>query len=268
VVTVKRLLRLFLMVLALWGMGFGNSSAQNKNGVGVILLHGKAGSPRGHIAKLAQALREHGYEVSTPTMPWATGEIYSASFKECLAMIGEEVKGLRETGVKTIVIGGHSLGAHMALAYAAADDTLAGVILLAPGHYPEAYAARKKTVADSLENAKELMDRGAGGEKVYFNDMDNGEEITVLAKPKNYLSFLDPDGPGRMSAAVQSFKHSMPVLLIVEKNPKNDPKETIYNRLPKNEKNRFVQSGVGHMEVPDASTGEVLSWLKSLALSN
>ncbi len=265
-VTAKRLLSVFLLVFALFTGETAKGLAQNKSSVGVILLHGKAGSPRGHIAKLASELRNHGYEVSTPTMPWATGEIYSASFKECLEMIADEVKSLREKGIQTIVIGGHSLGAHMALAYAGTDNTLAGLILLAPAHYPETYANRKKTVMDSLENAKALMDKGEGGEKVYFNDMSNGEEITVLAKPKNYLSFLDPDGPGRMSAAVRSLKRSVPVLLIAEKKALVDPKEAVFDRLPKNEKSRFVQSGAGHMDVPDSSSGEVLSWLKSLNL--
>jgi pimeloyl-ACP methyl ester carboxylesterase len=267
VVTVKRLLPLFLMVFAIFAALPLKGFAQNKNTIGIILLHGKAGSPRGHIAKLANELRTRGYEVSTPDMPWASGEIYGASFKECLDMIGDEVKSLRERGIQTVVIAGHSLGAHMALAYAATDQTLAGVILLAPGHYPESYANRKKTVMDSLEDAKALMDKGSGEQKVYFNDMNNGEEITVLAKPANYLSFLDPDGPGRMSTAVRSFKHSMPVLLIAEKNPKNDPKETIYDLLPKNTKSRLVQSAAEHMDVPDTSANEILNWLKSLDLS-
>ena len=43
--------------------------------LGVVLLHGKGGSPAGYIRELAAALQGKGYLVSTPTMPWSKDRI-------------------------------------------------------------------------------------------------------------------------------------------------------------------------------------------------
>jgi dienelactone hydrolase len=238
--------------------------AQNQSSLGVVLLHDKAGTPNGSIAKLANALRDKGYEVLTPSMPWASGLIYSAGYDESLKLIGAEVQSLREKGVKNIVVAGHSMGGHMALAYAAMDPDLAGVVLLAPSHYPETYAYVWKPVIDSLELAKNLTARGWYAEKNYFNDLDERKEMTVFAKPADYLSFCDPEGPSQLSNAVVSFRHSLPVLIISEKNPRLDPKTAIFDRLPKNNKNRFIQSKADHSNVPNETISDVLSWLKFL----
>ena len=171
-VTVGRVLSKILICFFLILAGLGNSLAQDHASIGIVLLYGKNGSPAGHIAKLADALRDHGYAVSTPAMPWATGEIYNASYDKSLEMIGAEVKALRAKGIKNIVVAGHSLGGHMVLAYAATDSALTGVILLAPAHYPETYANKKKPVSDSVETAKNLVVKGPAGQKVYFNDMN------------------------------------------------------------------------------------------------
>jgi hypothetical protein len=94
--------------------------------------------------------------------------------------------------------------------------------------------------------------------------MNNAEEITVLAKPEDYLSFCDPEGPGQMANAVSAFRHSLPVLLISESSPRVDPQKSIFDLLPKNNKSRFLKSSAGHAEVPDGSINDVLSWLKTL----
>jgi pimeloyl-ACP methyl ester carboxylesterase len=266
VVTVKRFLStvsiFFLLILA----SLGNGQAQSPASLGIVLLYGENGSPTGPILPLTNALRDHGYTVSTPAMPWASGEIYNAGYDKSLELIGAEVKALRAKGVQNIVVAGHSLGGHMALAYAGTDSSLAGVILLAPGHYPETYANKKREVMDSIKTAKDLIEKGALDKKIYFNEMHNGEEITVLAKPEDYLSFCDPEGPCQLSNALSSFRQSLPVLLISEWSPRLDPKKAIFDVLPQNEKSLFVKSKAGHKEVPNASINDVLSWLKTLAV--
>jgi pimeloyl-ACP methyl ester carboxylesterase len=263
VVTVKRFLSTvsigFLLVLPMTEV-----LAQNNSSIGIVLLYGKNGSPAGHIAPLANALRDHGYVVSTPAMPWASGEIYNAGYDKTLEIIGSEVKLLRTQGIQTIVVAGHSLGGRLALAYAGTDPSLAGVILLAPAGYPETYANKKKEVCDSIKTAKDLVAKGKTDKKVYFNDMNNGEEITVLAKPEDYLSFCDPTGPGQLSNALSSFHQSLPVLLISESNPRMNLKEAIFDILPKNDRSLFLKSKASHTEVPNASISDVLSWLKTL----
>jgi esterase/lipase len=85
------------------------ASAASEN-VGVVLLHGKGGSPTGYIRELA-ALQGRGYLVSTPTMPWAKIRIYDASFEEAMVEIDREVDALRQNGAKLVVVAGQSLGA-------------------------------------------------------------------------------------------------------------------------------------------------------------
>ncbi|HXL72457.1 MAG TPA: alpha/beta fold hydrolase [bacterium] len=258
----SRILLGFFLVL----IGAGKGWSQDHASTGIILLHGKNGMPSGHIAKLAEALRDKGYVVSTPTMPWAKGAIYSAGYDESLKLINREVSSLRAKGLKNIIVAGHSLGAHMALAYAGTDSTLAGVILLAPGHYPENAGPKHPSVLNSVEKAKSLVAEGKIDQTGDFDDVNNGSEISVSAKPADYLSFCDPDGTGTMEHAVGTFHHSLPVLLISESSPRVDPKETIFDALPSNDKSRFVQSGASHMDVPDDSVDTVLNWLKSLSL--
>jgi pimeloyl-ACP methyl ester carboxylesterase len=263
-VTIYRILSKVFICFLLIFAGIQAGWAQNQATIGIVLLHGKDGLPSGHIAKLADALREKGYVVSTPTMPWAKGLIYSASYEDCLKLIKTEVYLLRAKGLKNIVVAGHSIGAHMALAYAGIDSDLAGIILLAPGHYPETYARKWKPVSDSVAEAKGLLAQ-SNDKRTYFNEINNGEEITVLAKPADYLSFCDPDGSGQLSTALNSFRHSLPVLLISECAPRLDPKTAIFDVLPPNGKSQFIKSLADHTEVPDASITDVLKWLKTLA---
>src|SRR6185503_16085556 len=39
--------------------------------IGVVIMHGKGGSPAGHVAKLAAALEQKGYLVANLEMPWS-----------------------------------------------------------------------------------------------------------------------------------------------------------------------------------------------------
>ena len=104
--------------------------------VGVVLLHGKGGSPAGYIRELAAALQGRGYLVSTPEMPWAKDRIYDASFEEAMAEIDREIDALRQKGAKLVVVAGQSLGANAALGYAASRERVGGIIALAPAHNP------------------------------------------------------------------------------------------------------------------------------------
>ena len=62
-------------------------AAAAANEVGVVLLHGKGGSPSGYVRELAVALQSKGHPVSAPAMPWAKDRIYDASFEEALGEI-------------------------------------------------------------------------------------------------------------------------------------------------------------------------------------
>src|SRR3954466_16237680 len=110
-----RSVAMLFSLLAVLAGAIGPAAADD---LGIVLLHGKQGSPSGYVRELASALRSKGHLVSTPTMPWAKDRIYDASFDQAMIEIDREVESLRQKGAKFIVVAGHSLGANAALGYA------------------------------------------------------------------------------------------------------------------------------------------------------
>ena len=102
---------LFSLIMAL----VGHIAPAAGDDLGVVLLHGKGGSPSGYVRELAFALQSKGHLVSAPTMPWAQNRIYDASFDEAMYEIDRAIDSLRQKGAKFVVVAGHSLGANAAL---------------------------------------------------------------------------------------------------------------------------------------------------------
>jgi len=58
-----------------------------KERIGVVLMHGRNGSPRGYIAPLATHLEDRGVEVSTPDMPWSKNRRFDQDFDSAMEEI-------------------------------------------------------------------------------------------------------------------------------------------------------------------------------------
>jgi pimeloyl-ACP methyl ester carboxylesterase len=236
------------------------------NDLGVVLLHGKGGSPSGHVRELASALQGKGYLVSTPAMPWAENRIYDASFAEAMHEIDREVDSLRQRGAKLVVVAGHSLGANAALGYASSRDSAGGIIALAPAHTPELQGFGKR-VGPDVTRARALVAAGRGKEKQRFSDLNQGRPLEVAATAEIYLSWFDPDGPAVMPRSAASFKAPTPLLLVVGSQDRTARgKEYIFDKAPPHPKSRFVSVPADHFEVPSAAIDEVVTWLDSLPL--
>ena len=229
--------------------------------LGVVLLHGKGGLPSGYIQELATALQSKGFLVSTPTMPWAQDRIYDASFDESMIEIDREVESLRSKGAKFIVVAGHSLGANVALGYAASRNGVSGIIALSPAHTPEQQGFSKR-VGPDLSRARSLLAAGKGKEKQRFTDVNQGQRLEVTATAEVYLSWFDPDGPAVMPRSAASFKVPTPLLLVVGSGDRG--KDYLFDKAPPHLKSRFVNVPVDHFAVPSAAIEEVVTWLGSL----
>src|SRR5262245_52955803 len=78
--------------------------AQSKglSGMGVVLLHGKGGSPGGLLASLAAALESSGAAVAMPAMPWqgSRGQPngYLESYDQAMGRVDRAVQQLRSRG--------------------------------------------------------------------------------------------------------------------------------------------------------------------------
>jgi dienelactone hydrolase len=92
---------------------------------GVVPIHGKWGTPARYVDGLAGALRDKGFLVATPLMPWGRGRDYDADYPKALEQITAEVQSLQQRGAATIVVAGHSFGANAALASGKADEKVA-----------------------------------------------------------------------------------------------------------------------------------------------
>ncbi len=232
--------------------------------LGVVLLHGKGGSPAGYIRELASTLQGRGYLVSTPTMPWAKDRIYDASFEEAMAEIDREVSALRQKGAKLVVVAGQSLGANAALGYAASRERIGGIIALAPGHTPEMQVFARRMGAD-VRRARAMVAAGKGKEKQVFSDLNQGQVLAVTATAEVYLSWLDPEGSAVMSRSAASIKTPTPLLFVVGSGDHTAPaKDYIFDKAPAHAKSKFVTVAVDHFQVPTAAIEEVLAWLVAL----
>jgi pimeloyl-ACP methyl ester carboxylesterase len=249
---------LFTLVTAL-----ASHVASASSDLGVVLLHGKAGSPTGYVRELASALQGRGYLVSTPTMPWAKNRIYDASFEEAMAEIDREVGALRQKGAKIVVVAGHSVGANAALGYAASRERVGGIIALAPAHNPEQAGFARRVGAD-VQRARAMVAAGKGKERQAFPDVNQGQVLQVMATAEVYLSWLDPDGPAVMPRSAASFKAPTPLLFIVGSSDRSAPaREYIFDKAPAHAKSKFVTISADHVTLPAAAIDEVVAWLGS-----
>ncbi|MGH8669888.1 MAG: alpha/beta hydrolase [Burkholderiales bacterium] len=232
--------------------------------LGVVLLHGKAGSPTGYIRELAAALQGTGYLVSTPTMPWAKDRIYDASFDQAMAEIDRQVDALRQKGAKLVVVGGQSLGANAALGYAASRERVGGIIVLAPAHNPELQAFARRLGAD-VRRARALVAAGKGKDKQAFSDLNQRQVLEVTATAEVYLTWFDPDGPAVMPRSAASIKTPTPLLFVVGSGDRSAPaKDYIFDKAPAHAKSRFVTLSADHFTLPTAAIEEVVAWLAVL----
>ena len=221
--------------------------------LGVVLLHGKGGSPTGYIRELASALQAKGYLVSTPTMPWAKNRIYDASFEEAMAEIDREVDALHQKGAKLVVVGGQSLGANAALGYAASRDRIGGIIALAPAHNPESPAFARRLGSD-LQRAKAMVAAGKGKEKQGFSDLNQGQSLQVTATAEVYVSWFDPDGLAVMPRSAASIKNAHPLLFVVGSGDRSaPPKDYIFDKAPAHPKSKYATLTADHFTAPTAA---------------
>jgi pimeloyl-ACP methyl ester carboxylesterase len=245
----------------------GSLGAAAPGEMAAVLVHGKQGSPTRDMTKLAAALRERGYAVATPTMPWAEDRIYAAHYAAALAQLDQEVTGLRRRGARSVVMVGFSLGANGALGYAAVHPGLAGLVLLAPGHFPENPLYQQQVAAERAR-ALRLLEAGQGAKPVAFQDSIQGVMINVRATPAIYLGYTDPAGPAVMARNAALIPAPLPILLIQENNPAVAAADAaIFRAAPADSRSRYRRSEVDHMAVPDAAIPEILAWLLTLSES-
>lgn len=228
---------------------------------GIVLLHGKQGSPATRsVQALAARLATAGWLVSSPEMPWSGARIYDRTYEQAMEEIDEAVKKLKERGAQKIFVGGQSLGANAALRYAA-ENQVAGVLALAPGHIPELQNYPK-----DLARAIRMIESGNGDERVSFEDSNQGKRFAVQTTAKIYLSYMDPDGAAVMPKNAAAIKAGTPLLWVVGKADAmaNRGPAYAFDRAPPNPQSKYLVVNSDHLNTPRDAADEIIAWLKAV----
>lgn len=241
----------------------------NLSGIGVVLLHGKGGSPGGPLSGLAAAIQGGGALVAMPAMPWQGSggrpSGYLESYEQAMTRIGGAAQQLLSQGVKRIVVGGLSLGANAAIGYAArSGGTLSAVLALAPGHVPELAGFRQK-VADGVSRARQLVASGQGNAPTMLPDLNQGAPFQVSATPSAYLSYFDPNGPAVMPRNAARMP-AVPFLWVVGTGDSmyQRGEAYAYARAPRHPKSKYLVVNAGHIDTPNVAREQVVAWLRTL----
>jgi pimeloyl-ACP methyl ester carboxylesterase len=244
---------LALLLLAVPAAGFER--------IGMILLHGKTGTPQ-QFEAVASVLVEAGFAVETPEMCWSDARIYDAPFADCLKDIDAAIGRLRADGVTRIVVGGHSLGALGALGYAASHHGLAGVIALGPAGDPGDFNT-SPAVARSVKAAEAMVAAGDGDVPEDFTDRVLGRNFVVRTTPNAFLSFLGPDSPVAIRRTLPAT--DAPLLWIAgTKDTSQRNAAALFALAPDDPLSRMVKVDAGHLGTPDAGTVAMIEWLEAL----
>lgn len=234
--------------------------------IAIVLMHGKHSTnvPGSPVGQLKSKLDDAGFTVVTPEMPWSRSRVYATTVEAAFKEIDRAVARLRDQGYAKIVIAGHSLGANIALSYAAARPGLTALIAIAPGHVPDAKGWRKRFAPD-VAKARAMIAAGKGDDFAYFTDLNQGTSSQVNVTAEAYLSFYDPDGMAAMSKTAPRLKPPTRVLWIIEKQNKDRfTGRVTFSKIPNDVQKQFVVIDSTHMNAPANSADIVIGWLKKL----
>jgi esterase/lipase len=250
----RRRLILLLSVLALPAVAAGPSD------IGIVLMHGKQGSPDRLITGLASQLESAGYRVERPEMCFSGRRIYDLAYQDCFRDIDASIARLRAAGARRIVVAGLSLGGNMAIGYGATHPGLAGVIGLSPAA-DAAATQRNPAVGASIRQAMTAQDQTT---PMAFAEINTGRpRFTVTTTPAIYLSFHTQGSLADIAATVPKLR--APLLWVAgEDDPTQQSGPYAFAKAPQSPLNHYEAVPSSHRGTPDAASGVVLAWLATL----
>lgn len=260
-------MRVFAKLLAIAALAFGLNVQADTVKAGIVVMHGKGGSPGKHVADLAASLERHGFVVANLEMPWSGSRNYDVDVGTAEREVAAALAALRERGASRVFVAGHSQGGLFAL-YFGGRHRIDGIVAIAPGGNVGNQTFREK-LADSVESARELVAAGKGQEKARLSDFESARgTYSIVTTPSIYLTWFDPEGAMNQTLAMQGIKADTPVLFIV---PTNDypgllrVKQEMFGLLAKHPLTRLYEPNSSHLNAPTASIQEIADWLGTVA---
>ena len=260
-------LRQVLGTAAILAFAQGAMAQAPSSAIGLVIMHGKGGSPAGWVSSLASSLGQKGYLVVNLEMPWSGRREYDAGVDVAEKEVDAALDSLRARGASKVFVAGHSQGGLFALHYGG-KHPVDGIIAIAPGGNVANFVFRRELGA-SVEQAPKLVAEGKGNEKTRLSDYESSRGTYPLtATPAAYLSWFDPDGAMNQERASRAMNPQVPVLFIT---PKGDypgllkVKQTMFDALPKNSLTRMYEPDSSHRGAPSASLDEIVRWTTEVA---
>jgi esterase/lipase len=247
----------FLLIL----LSVAASVSGTADKTGIVLLHGKDGTPS-NVGTLAAELKKNGFAVITPEMPFSRNRGFDKSYEDCVPEIDNAVALLRKQGATTIFIGGHSLGASIALYYGT-KTTVDGILAIAPGGNTGQIG---DLVQVEVARARKMVAEGKGDKIGVFDDYNQGIRHTRRTTARIYLSYQDPDGSSVIPKNAAALKPGTPLLWVVgTKDPMYQRGTSFaFDKAPPNPRNKYVVVDAGHMETvfDTEAIRQIVAWLK------
>ena len=255
-----------LALVVLFAAVFQPAEAQSPEAkIGVVIMHGKGGSPTKHVAELASFLEDKGYLVANIEMPWSGRRDYDVDVGAAEEEVEAALAELRRKGAKKLFVAGHSQGGLFAL-HCGGTHAIDGVVAITPGGNV-ANQIFRQNLGESVEQARKLVAEGKGDEKTRFLDFEGSRGTSpVISTPAAYFSWFRPDGA--MNQSIASKRVKVPVLFIA---PTGDYpglrriKQRMFDALPRHPLTKLYEPDSTHLGAPSASRDEILRWTSQVA---
>lgn len=252
-------------VLALVGISLG--AWADSPLMGIVVMHGKGGSPTKHVDGLASELKAKGFLVANLEMPWSGRREYDVDVGRAEAEVESALAEMRKQGANKLFVAGHSQGGAFALHFAG-KHMLDGVIAIAPGGNVANNLYREK-LGEAVATARQLVAAGKGDEKARFEDYEGSKgTFPVMTTAATYLSWFDPEGAMNMQRAARAANPQTPILWIVAQRDYPGLRKVnipMFSTLPANPKTRLFEPNSDHLGAPAASSEEIAGWVVAIA---
>lgn len=235
--------------------------------LGIVIMHGKGGSPAKYVTDLASALEEKGYLVANLDMPWSAKRDYDADVMAAESQVEEALATLRAQGAQKVFVAGHSQGGAFAI-HLAGTHAMDGVICIAPGGSVASNIFKEK-LAGSVARARQLVAEGKGDEKTRLEDFEGSKgRYPIITTPAIYLSWFSPEGAMNIKRAVNAANPGIPVLWIVAERDYPGLRKfniPLFDSLSRTPHTKLYEPASDHLGAPTASIDEIVRWTREVA---
>lgn len=237
--------------------------------IGIVIMHGKGGSPTRHVAELASGLEAKGYLIANLEMPWSGARNYDVPVAGAESEVEAALAQLRARGAAHVFVAGHSQGGLFALHFGDRHP-VEGIVAIAPGGNVASPSYREK-LGGAVSRARQLMAAGQADEKTRLLDFEGSRgTYSIWCTPANYLSWFDPDGAMNELEALRSMDPKVPVLFVAPTGdypPLRASRQMMFGALPPHPLTRLYEPDTNHFGAPVASIEEIARWTAQVAAS-